>query len=87
MRRPHRPFLAVALCLAACSRGAGRGSPANGGDTAQPSASTGTPATSGSTAASDGATRRQAPYPAVDASTCGAWALTDNVCCARYCAQ
>jgi hypothetical protein len=39
------------------------------------------------TAAADGSTRHQAAYPPVDASTCGSWALTDNVCCARYCAN
>jgi hypothetical protein len=36
---------------------------------------------------SGGTARHQAPYPPVDASSCGSWALTDNVCCARYCAD
>jgi hypothetical protein len=39
------------------------------------------------TTAAQGSARHQAPYPAVDATTCGSWALTDNVCCARYCAN
>jgi hypothetical protein len=30
--------------------------------------------------------RHQDPYPLADASTCGSWGLTENVCCARYCA-
>lgn len=29
--------------------------------------------------------RQQAPYPPVEGSSCGAWALIDNVCCAQYC--
>lgn len=34
-----------------------------------------------------GVTRRQAPYPAVAASSCGGWALVDNVCVPQYCAN
>jgi chitodextrinase len=34
-----------------------------------------------------GATRHQAPYPAVAASTCGSWALVDNVCVPQYCSN
>ncbi len=29
--------------------------------------------------------RQQSPYPPVDPSSCGAWALTENVCCGQYC--
>lgn len=29
--------------------------------------------------------RQQAEYPPVDPSSCGSWALTDNVCCGQYC--
>jgi hypothetical protein len=32
------------------------------------------------------ASRHQEPYPLADASTCGSLGLTENVCCARYCA-
>ncbi len=35
--------------------------------------------------AAQGSARHQAPYPPVDAASCGSWALTENVCCARYC--
>jgi hypothetical protein len=31
--------------------------------------------------------RDPAPYPEADPAACGSWALTDNVCCAQYCAD
>ena len=87
MRRARHHILTLVV-LAACGRhGGAGGQAASGGDATQPG---GSPSSSPSAPSSNqpgDPTRRQAPYPAIDASTCGAWALTDNVCCARYCAD
>ncbi len=48
------------------------------GNVSSPSASVGVQTAAGST-------RHEAPYPPVAASSCGSWALVDNVCVPQYC--
>jgi hypothetical protein len=82
VRRFDLPVLAAASLLAAC--GSSRTAGESGGSS--PGAADVTPQPAGA-AAADGSARHQAPYPPVDASTCGSWALTENVCCGRYCSN
>ena len=41
----------------------------------------------GSTVSEDPTLRNPAPRPDAAANSCGAWALTDGVCCAQYCSN
>jgi len=41
----------------------------------------------GSTVLEDPSLRRPGPRPDASAAACGAWALTDGVCCAQYCSN
>jgi len=66
--------------------GSAGGSAATAGAAGASGGAAGTGGTVACVVPADASTRREAPYPTIDAKAgCGSWALVDNVCCAQYC--